>query len=262
VGRDWPATYVSSFVRSILAQPPAPAFRIRVVVDEDALALAAPLAELDTRVEIVPFRRGGASFNFAEKANFAVRTSGTDRVVLLNDDMEAIDGGWLAALLEPLELPGVGIVGGQMLRPDDTIQHCGIALGIHGAAAHLFEGLPSHHVAYNAFNQVMRNYAAVSGAMIAFRRAAFDRVGGFDERFPIDFNDVDFCLRLADAGLRTVYTPFARLRHFESRSARRLTQDALDRHRFCTRWASWVRRDPFYNRHLTRSGVMCEPATP
>lgn len=260
-GRDWPATYVSSFVRSILAQPPAPAFTIRVVVDEDTLALAAPLAELDTRVEIVPFRRGGASFNFAEKANFAVRTSGTDRVVLLNDDMEAIDGGWLAALLEPLELPGVGIVGGQMLRPDDTIQHCGIALGIHGAAAHLFEGLPSHHVAYNAFNQVMRNYAAVSGAMIAFRRAAFDRVGGFDERFPIDFNDVDFCLRLADAGLRTVYTPFARLRHFESRSARRLTQDALDRHRFCTRWASWVRRDPFYNRHLTRSGVMCEPAS-
>jgi GT2 family glycosyltransferase/glycosyltransferase involved in cell wall biosynthesis len=253
-------TYVEQFVRSILEHAPKVDFEIRVVVDREAEAAAAPLAKLDRRVTIVPFDRGGPYFNFSEKANFAVRGSDAERVVLLNDDMQATGPDWLVALLEMLELPGVGVVGGRLVYGDGATQHCGIALGVHGAAAHLFEGVGPGVVAYNAFNQVARNYSAVTAAMIAFHRSTFDRVGGFDEDFPIDYNDVDFCLRVGAAGLRTVYTPFAELRHFESRSARRLSADGLDRLRFCERWASAVARDPYYNRNLTRSGILCEPA--
>jgi GT2 family glycosyltransferase/glycosyltransferase involved in cell wall biosynthesis len=252
-------TYVEKFVRSILLRAPAVNFEIRVVVDRPVEAIAAPLADLDPRVVIVPFDKAGAHFNYAEKANFAVRSSVADRMVLLNDDMETIDADWLPALMEMLELPGVGVVGGRLLYADDTTQHCGIALGVLGPTAHLFHGMALETVSYNAFNQIIRNYSAVTAAMIAFRRSTFEAAGGFDVRFPIDYNDVDFCLKVGEAGLRVVYTPFAQLRHYESRSAQRLTADALDRQRFSQRWAYLIARDPYYNRNLPRDNANCDP---
>jgi GT2 family glycosyltransferase len=160
-----------------------------------------------------------------------------------------------------LELPGVGVAGGRLLFGTGRIQHAGIALGVFGATAHLFEGTMPDEVGYNAYNVIIRNYSAVTGAMMAMRRATFDRLKGFDTEYPIDYNDVDFCLRVNEAGLRVVYTPFAQLRHFESRSARRLMADSLDRHRFCSRWGPQIERDPYYNRNLTRGGILCELAT-
>jgi len=113
-------TYVERFVRSILenASESPVEFEIRVIVDELHSELAAPLVELDSRVRLVLFRRNSVNFNFAEKANFAVITSEHDRIVLLNDDMEVVNSGWLVALLEMLELPGVGVVGGRLLAKD------------------------------------------------------------------------------------------------------------------------------------------------
>ena len=108
-------TYLENFVRSILAHPPALDFEIRVIVDRHAEAIATPLADLDPRLTIVPFDKTGSYFNFAEKSNFAIRGCTADRMILLNDDMEAIDDEWLPALLEMLELPGVGVVGGRLL---------------------------------------------------------------------------------------------------------------------------------------------------
>ena len=256
----WARSYAANFVQSILRFPPQLEFEIRVIADQHALALAAPLAALDPRVRVVPFERKNHFFNFSEKANYAITTSGAESIVLLNDDMEALDAEWLPALLELLELPGVGLVGGALLYEDDTLQHGGVALGIHGATAHLFEGTSRDFIAPNGYNKLIRNCSAVTGAMFAMRRSTFNRVRGFDERFPIDYNDIDFCLRVAEAGLRTVYTPFARLRHFESRSAQRLSVDNLDRARFCAIWARYIARDPYYNPNLTRTSGLWEPA--
>ncbi|RFB79821.1 glycosyltransferase [Methylovirgula sp. 4M-Z18] len=254
-------TYAEHFVRSILAHEPDVDFEIRVVTDRAQLALARPLGMLDRRVQIVPYDPGPC-FNFSEKANFAISGCEMERVVLLNDDMEAIDNGWLRALLEMLELPGVGVVGGQLLYPDDTVQHCGIVLGVMDGAAHLFVGKPAREPSYNAFMQIVRNYSAVTGAMLAVRRSTFEAVGGFDPSYPLDYNDVDFCLRTAEMGLRTVFTPFAQLRHFESRSLPRLVADGLDRLRFTKRWSGVMARDPYYNRNLSRKSANCEPILP
>ena len=141
----------------------------------------------------------------------------------------------------------------RLLYPDDTVQHCGIALGVLGAGAHVLVNLPKQASGYNLFSHVIRNYSAVTGACMAFRKSVFEAVGGFDESYPLDFNDVDFCLKVAEAGWRVVYTPFAELRHFESRSARRIAFDALDQHRLMRRWEATFRRDPFYNVNLRRT---------
>jgi GT2 family glycosyltransferase len=106
---------------------------------------------------------------------------------------------------------------------------------------------------------VIRNYAAVTGALMAFDRSTFDSVGGFDATFPIDYNDVDFCLRTIKAGLRVVCTPYARMVHFESASAPRVAADALDERRFRARWGAMIARDPYYNVNLRRDSVLHEP---
>ena len=252
-------TYVERFVRSILQHRPAENFLLRIIVEFDRAGEIAHLESLSPDIEVVPYAWNTGTFNFAEKVNFAVQTEASERIVLLNDDMLATGDTWLEALLEMLEVPGVGVVGGRLLREDETLQHAGIVLGVGGASAHIFANAPSGEAGYNAFTQVIRNYAAVTGAMMAFRRSTFDLAGGFDESFPVDHNDVDFCLKVGEAGLRVVYTPFASLIHYESRSAKRLAPDELDTSRFMRRWESKIGRDPFYNVNLTRSGVLCEP---
>ncbi|HEX4262408.1 MAG TPA: glycosyltransferase, partial [Acetobacteraceae bacterium] len=227
-------------------------YEIRVIVDAGAEDAAAALPLLDERVSLVPYDRGRAPFNFAHKANAAVRGAEADRIVLLNDDMEALDGAWLGALLEMLEIPGVGIAGARLLYADDTVQHAGMVLGVLGAATHVLVNMPRRNMGYNLFSHVVRNYSVVTGACMAFRKTIFDGLGGFDESYPLDFNDVDFCLKAGEAGWRVVYTPFAELRHFESRSAKRMSFDALDQHRLLRRWATIIGRDPFYNVNLRR----------
>ncbi len=251
--------YAEQFVDTILKHQTRTAFRLVLVIDEGGEAMAQVLAKRDPRVEVLVHRRGNAPFNFAAKANFAVAAAATERVVLLNDDMEVLDDAWLDSVLEPLELPGVGIVGGRLLYADDTVQHAGIVLGLHGAAGHVFVGSNDDYIGYNGFTHVIRNYAAVTGAFMAFRRRLFNRIGGFDERYPIDFNDVDFCLRALETGQRVVYTPFARLRHFESRSAPRNAADTIDTERFTHRWQGMIARDPYYNPNLSRHSNLCEP---
>jgi GT2 family glycosyltransferase len=112
---------------------------------------------------------------------------------------------------------------------------------------------------YYQFHHTIRNYLAVTGAMLALRKRTFNAVRGFDESFPIDFNDVDFCLRVRELGQRIVFTPFATLRHFESRSALRIASDSVDRERFRRKWETLVMRDPYYNRNLSRDSQYCEP---
>jgi GT2 family glycosyltransferase len=158
----------------------------------------------------------------------------------------------LAAMLEYSQEPGVGAVGAKLLYPDGRLQHIGIVLGVAGVAAHPFHQHPGVSPGYAGSAIIVRNYSAVTGACLMSRKSVFEEVGRFDERFPTDFNDVDYCLRLRRAGYRVVFTPWAQLYHHESASfgVRRHDFEAFDEMR--RRWADVIDRDPFYNPHLTR----------
>jgi len=121
-----------------------------------------------------------------------------------------------------------------------------------GVAAHPFHQHPGVSPGYGGSAMIVRNYSAVTGACLMTRREVFEQVGRFDERFPSDFNDIDYCLRLRQAGYRVVYTPWAQLYHHESASFGIRRQDYAGLAEMRRRWGAIIDNDPFYNPNLTR----------
>ena len=250
-----------NFLSSLAERTTYPDIRIIVVDDgelcqQSAEAVSAAGGVRATYSDPVRAEQG---FSFARKANFAVGLVETEYFVLLNDDLEVLTPGWVEALLEPLMDPHVAVVGGRLLYPDGRIQHAGIVIGVNGGAAHVFHGLPREHVGHGAFTHIIRNYSAVTGAVFATRRSTFAEVGGFDEVFAHDYQDVDFCLRAVRRGYRIVYTPFAELVHFEGTSLTRTAQDPAEVALFRERWADVMAHDPYYSPNLPRDRTDYEP---
>jgi GT2 family glycosyltransferase len=191
-------------------------------------------------------------FNFSALNNFAVEQTENPWLLFLNNDTEAIDGDWLTIMAEQIQRVEVGAVGPRLLYPDDTVQHAGIVVGVGGIAEHAFRGFPAEAPGVCRQLQVTRNYSAVTGACLLTRREVFNKVHGFDEeRLPVTFSDVDLCLKIRRAGYLVVYTPFARLYHYESGSRRR-TVEPMETGVMRERWADVLEDDPYYNPNLSR----------
>lgn len=230
-----------------------------VVVDNgsrDPAALAS-LARWAERPEVRVLRRD-EPFNFARLCNAAAETARGDVLVLLNDDVLAIEPGWLRALVGEATRPEIGAVGALLLYPDRTVQHAGMALGPHGHAGHPWRGLPAES-ADEPRVRLAGGRSAVTGACLAVRAEAWRAVGGMDEAFAVTFNDVDLCLRLAQRGWRTLYQPAARLIHLESQTRtpdhrpENRTRRDREAQAFLDRWAAAVADDPFWPPALARS---------
>lgn len=188
-------------------------------------------------------------FNWSALNNFAAGEAAGEYLLFLNDDVEAVERGWLEEMLGQAQRPGVGAVGAKLLFADGRIQHAGVVV-IGGMPAHAFHGMPSARYTYMDLAEVVRNCLAVTGACLLTRRSVFEQVGGFDEELAVAYNDVDYCLKLSQGGLHVVYTPHALLYHHESAS-RGQQQPQDDVRRFRERWQGFLAwGDPFYNQNL------------
>lgn len=156
-------------------------------------------------------------FNFSVAVNEGVRVAHGELVLLLNDDVEVIEPRWLERMVGVLQEPTIGVVGAKLLFEDGTIQHLGVVHNDAWEPSHAFEFTPDGP-AHFGMGVLDLDYAAVTGACLLTSRDVFRRVGGFTTELPLNFNDVDFCLKVRANGLRVVCTPFARLHHFESAS--------------------------------------------
>ena len=206
----------------------------------------------------VPYR---GPFNFAAMNNLAARQATGDVLVFLNDDVEPLDATWLERMLGHARRWEAGVVGARLLYPSGAIQHAGIAVGIMDGAGHLHRHtFAAEYWPWLAFT---RNVSAVTGTCLAIRKSVFEELGGFDEEFPVNYNDVDLCLRAREAGYEVIIEPDALLRHYECQS-RTPGVRLEERDLFEQRWAEWLERgDPFYSPHLTasREDVGLEPGT-
>ena len=208
----------------------------------------------DEDVRIV---RDDRPFNWAQLSNAGAQAAAGDVLVFLNNDIEARRTGWLSALCAHALRPDVAAVGARLLYPDGHLQHCGVVVGLGGAAGHPLVGLSGAAPGYLSMAVATRECSAVTGACLATRRAVFEELNGFDESLGVDLNDVDFCLRAASRGYRTLYEPAAELIHYESPS-RGTAGGVGDLVRFIERWKEYITDgDRYLNPHLTRADPSC-----
>jgi len=212
--------------------------------DAKVLALYAESAKgaIPFRADIAP-----APFNFSRQVNCGIARATGELVLLLNNDIEIADSGWLREMVSCFAYPGTGIVGAKLLYPNGRLQHAGVIVGLGGLAGHWFGGERANHPGPMARLHVRQTLTAVTGACMLVSRACLDRTGPFDEdTFAVAYNDVDFCLRAGAKGFRTVWTPFATLIHHESAS-RGSDEGRANRERFARD------KEALRHRHDTRS---------
>lgn len=201
-----------------------------------------------------------APFNFSALNNFGVRYASGEIVGLLNNDLEVIAGGWLTAMVCLAVQSDIGAVGAKLYYPGDRIQHAGVILGLGGVAGHSHHGFRRADAGYFGRLHHVQEVSAVTAACLLVRKDVYLSVGGLDEQnLPVAYNDIDFCLRLRDAGYRNVWTPLAELYHYES-STRGYETTSERRARFdkehaymVSRWGGVLLADPCYNPNLTLS---------
>ena len=198
-------------------------------------------------------------FNFARLNNCAVQTANGEILCLLNNDVKALDDEWLEEMLSRISEPDVGAVGALLIWPSGVVQHGGVVLGTNFAAAHSFNDRVDGDPGYCDLLRVAHECSAVTAACLVTRREDYIAVGGLDEvQFPVNFNDVDYCLKLRARGQRIVFTPHAKLMHLESASrGADLSTDQKARferelQNLRAKWGSVLAADPYYSPLLAR----------
>lgn len=213
------------------------------------------LKEKNPRVNVVYWKEG---FNYSAINNYGAQFAKGDYLLLLNNDTEIINAECLEELLGFCMREDVGAVGARLYYEDDTIQHAGVVIGFGGIAGHCFVQQPRDSSGYCHRIICAQNYSAVTAACMMVKRKAFDQVNGLDPGLAVAFNDIDFCLRLQQAGYLIVYNPYAELYHYESKS-RGIEDTPQKKERFnkevdffYNRWSKILEEgDPYYNPNLT-----------
>lgn len=197
-------------------------------------------------------------FNYSAINNFAATHAQGSILGLINNDIEVISPQWLEEMVRQVSRPDIGCVGAKLLYPDARIQHAGVVLGIAGVAGHSHKYFSNRNPGYFSRLRLTQNYSAVTAAALLVRKSVFNEVGGLDEQhLRVAFNDVDFCLKVREAGYRNLWTPYAELYHHESVS--RGHEDTPEKQARFKReaefmkekWGALLQNDPFYSPNLT-----------
>jgi GT2 family glycosyltransferase len=197
-------------------------------------------------------------FNYSKVINFGVKEAKGDYLLFLNNDIEVISPDWISAMLEYAQLEDIALVGAKLLYPNEKIQHSGVVMGMTGVADHLHKSLSKDDSGYMNRLQIIQNFAAVTGACTMIKKSLFEELGGYNEKLPVNFNDVELCLEALEKGYRNVYTPYATLYHHESisrgmdKSMRKIVRAQKEAYSMFRNWERIIENDPYFNINLPR----------
>lgn len=252
------AALLERCIQSLLEKTTYPRYELLVVDNRSSAAGALAYLErisAHERVRVVRYRR---RFNYSAINNFAAHRARGEVLCLLNNDTEIISPDWLEEMVGHLAQQRVGAVGAKLYYPDGRVQHAGVTVGPGGCATHLHLDLDRGTGGYCGRAAIAQELSAVTGACLVTWKSVYDQLGGLEEKqLTIGFNDIDYCLRLQEAGWRIVFTPHAEIYHHES--ATRGDDDPLPRRLRArsevsymrTRWRGRMRHDPYYNPNLS-----------
>ncbi|WP_203705775.1 glycosyltransferase family 2 protein, partial [Escherichia coli] len=205
-------------VRSIIDRSTYTHFEILILdngsVEQETLDFFAQIQQEDSRVRVLRYDH---PFNYSAINNFGVRHAKGAIIGLVNNDVEVINPDWLTEMVSHCMRPEIGCVGAKLYYSNDTLQHGGVILGIGGVAGHSHKQYPRHHPGYFSRLLLTQTLSAVTAACLLIRKNIYEEVAGLDEEnLHVAFNDVDFCLKVREAGYRNLWTPYAELYHYES----------------------------------------------
>ncbi len=247
-------------INSIFSLTDYPDFEILLIDNNSDDPAFFEMVKKYERDEPARFRciRDTGGFNFSRLMNFGAASAKGDYLLLLNNDTEVIHADWMTAMVEQAQFPDNGVIGARLLYQNNTIQHAGVIIGLGGIAGHTFVGFEKDAPGYFYFLKTINNYSALTAACCMVRKNCYDEIGGFDEELAVEFNDVDFCLRLKDRGYNNLYLPHVTLYHYESisRGHPHKTKASYQQHLrdvafFKTRWQAFIDHDPCYSPHLS-----------
>ena len=202
--------------------------------------------------------RWNGVFNYSAINDFGAKNARGDYFLFLNNDITVITPDWMEEMLGVCQRREVGAVGVKLLYPDNTIQHAGCVVGMGGIAGHMFVDMPAERTGYLHKASLLQDMSAVTAACMMVKKSEFDSVKGFDETFQVAFNDIDLCMKFRASGKKIVFTPYAELYHYESKS--RGLEDTPEKQfrfdkevkRFQEKWAQQLEMgDPYYSPNLS-----------
>lgn len=245
-------------IRSLLTKSTWPRLEIIVIennsTEERTWKYYEKIQKEFSNVKVVYYKD---KFNYSKLNNFGVKYAKGKYYLFMNNDIEMINPKSIEEMMGYAQRGDVGVVGCRLLYPDDTIQHGGVIVGMGGVACHLFIGQKSNDTYFNKA-LITQDLSAVTAAVMMVRKDVFESVDGFDEKFAVAFNDIDFCLRVRKNSKLVVYNPYALFHHYESKS--RGAEDSPEKirrfygeiARFINRWEDFlVKGDPYYNMNLS-----------
>lgn len=197
-------------------------------------------------------------FNYSAINNFAAKEAKGEYLLFLNNDVEILTPDWMEEMLQNCQQEDVAVVGAKLYYPDDTIQHAGVVLGLGGIAGHIMCRASREDPGYFGRMISVQEISAVTAACMMVKKSDFDAVGGLDETLQVAFNDIDLCMKFRAAGKKIIFTPYAELYHYESKS--RGLEDTPEKQfrfdkevkRFQEKWAQQLEMgDPYYSPNLS-----------
>lgn len=250
------AALLQTCLDSVLERSSYPAYEILVIdngsVEPETAALFARLP--GDRVRVL---RDDAPFNYSALNNRAAREARGELLCLMNNDIEVLTPDWLEEMVSFAAQPDIGCVGARLWYPDGRLQHGGVIHGLGGVAGHSHKYAPRDYVGYFHRAVLHQDFSAVTAACLVVRKAVYEQVGGLDESLAVAFNDVDFCMRVREAGYRNVWTPYAEMIHHESvtrgqeDNPEKQARFAGEIRRMQARWGDAILRDPAYSPNLS-----------
>ncbi|MEF9863828.1 MAG: glycosyltransferase, partial [Christensenellaceae bacterium] len=189
--------------------------------------------------------------------NFAATQAKGNLLLFLNNDVSVISPDWLEQMAMHAVRKEIGAVGAKLYYPDDTLQHGGVILKIGEVAGHSHKHTGRYEVGSFARLTLVHDVSAVTAACVMIRKDVFFEIGGFDEQFVVAFNDVDLCLKIREKGYYIVWTPFAELYHYESKTRgyeetpEKIKRFENEQQKWLAKWDEKYPYDPFYNKNLT-----------
>ncbi|MFP0006332.1 glycosyltransferase family 2 protein [Escherichia sp. AP1800] len=247
-------------VRSIIDRSTYTHFEILILdngsVEQETLDFFAQIQQEDSRVRVLRYDH---PFNYSAINNFGVRHAKGAIIGLVNNDVEVINPDWLTEMVSHCMRPEIGCVGAKLYYSNDTLQHGGVILGIGGVAGHSHKQYSRHHPGYFSRLLLTQTLSAVTAACLLIRKNIYEEVAGLDEEnLHVAFNDVDFCLKVREAGYRNLWTPYAELYHYESisrgaeDSPEKIARFAREVNFMKSKWGKHLELDPFYSPNLSK----------